>query len=202
MCIYVYIYTHTHTQSVKSLDTPPHLKCFFFIFMTIYIIDCRYEWTHMEDRFFIIATLWFEYCFAHWHSLCELHEVVTWNGFLFTGVPCRIYMYILILLFFTLSVLLLPPSLSLVQRSCCNCLKSISFSVILAIFLNLFNPPLISLQSSFSSVFSDLFSQVKSIQFYLHSPMSQFTNLPQGVHSLYSIQHYSTLSLVLYRIGP
>ena len=94
MCAYMYIYTHTHTQSVKSLDTPPHLKCFFFIFMTIYIIDCRYEWTHMEDRFFIIATLWFEYCFAHWHSLCELHEVVTWNGFLFTGVPCRIYICI------------------------------------------------------------------------------------------------------------
>ena len=71
--------------------------------MTIYIVDSQwrhqnYEWTHMElcskqkvwnnskhvlyFRFFRIATLCFTYCFAHsWHSLDELHEVVTWNGF-------------------------------------------------------------------------------------------------------------------------
>ena len=24
-----------------------------------------------------------------WHSLIQIHEVVTWNGFHFTGVPCQ-----------------------------------------------------------------------------------------------------------------
>ena len=33
-------------------------------------------------RFFKIAPLCFDYFFAHsWHSLNELHEVATWNGF-------------------------------------------------------------------------------------------------------------------------
>ena len=36
----------------------------------------------LHFRFFKIATLCFDYCFAHcWLSLDELHEVVIWNGF-------------------------------------------------------------------------------------------------------------------------
>ena len=36
-----------------------------------------------------IATLCLDDSFAHaWHSLNQLHEVVTWNGFQLTGVPC------------------------------------------------------------------------------------------------------------------
>lgn len=62
----------------------------FFVFMTIYIDSHRshqsYEWTHgiMETcfRFFKIATICLNYCFAHTlHSLDEVHDVVTWNGF-------------------------------------------------------------------------------------------------------------------------
>lgn len=47
--------------------------------------SCPLAWK-AEDlksfRFFKITTLCFVYCFAHsWHSLGELHEVVTWNDF-------------------------------------------------------------------------------------------------------------------------
>ena len=36
-----------------------------------------------------IATLCLDDSFAHsWHSLNQLHEVVTWNAFQLTGVPC------------------------------------------------------------------------------------------------------------------
>ena len=36
-----------------------------------------------------IATLCPDENFAHsWHSLNQLHEVVTWNAFQLTGVPC------------------------------------------------------------------------------------------------------------------
>ena len=41
-----------------------------------------------------IATLCFDDSFAHpWHSLNQLHEVVTWNAFQLTGrrVNCGIY---------------------------------------------------------------------------------------------------------------
>ena len=35
-----------------------------------------------------IATLCIDYSFAHtWHSVNQLHEVVTWNAFQLTGVP-------------------------------------------------------------------------------------------------------------------
>lgn len=41
-------------------------------------------------RFFKVATFCFDDSFAHsWHSLNQLHEVVTWNGFQLTGVPCQ-----------------------------------------------------------------------------------------------------------------
>ena len=40
-------------------------------------------------RFFKVATLCLDDSFAHsWHSLNQLHEVVTWNAFQLTGVPC------------------------------------------------------------------------------------------------------------------
>jgi hypothetical protein len=40
-------------------------------------------------RFFKEATLSFDDSFAHsWHSLNQLHEVVTWNAYQLTGVPC------------------------------------------------------------------------------------------------------------------
>ena len=40
-------------------------------------------------RFFKVATLCLDDKFAHsWHSLNQLHEVVTWNAFQLTGVPC------------------------------------------------------------------------------------------------------------------
>ena len=36
-----------------------------------------------------IATLCLDDNFAHaWHSLNQLHEVVSWNAFQLTGVPC------------------------------------------------------------------------------------------------------------------
>ena len=36
-----------------------------------------------------VATLCLVDSFAHsWHSLNQLHEVVTWNAFQLTGVPC------------------------------------------------------------------------------------------------------------------
>jgi hypothetical protein len=40
-------------------------------------------------RFFKIATLSLDDKFAHsWHSLNQLHKVVTWNAFQLTGVLC------------------------------------------------------------------------------------------------------------------
>ena len=40
-------------------------------------------------RFFEEATLCLDDSFANsWHSLNQLHEVVTWNAFQLTGVPC------------------------------------------------------------------------------------------------------------------
>ena len=40
-------------------------------------------------RFFKVATLCLDESFAHsWHSLKHLHDVVTWNAFQLTGVPC------------------------------------------------------------------------------------------------------------------
>ena len=39
--------------------------------------------------FFKVATLCLDDSFAHtWHSLNQLHEVVTWKAFQLTGVPC------------------------------------------------------------------------------------------------------------------
>jgi hypothetical protein len=39
-------------------------------------------------RLFKVATLCLDGSFAHsWHSLNQLHEVVTWNAFQLTGVP-------------------------------------------------------------------------------------------------------------------
>jgi hypothetical protein len=36
-----------------------------------------------------VTTLFLDDSFAHsWHSLNELHVVVTWNAFQLTGVPC------------------------------------------------------------------------------------------------------------------
>ena len=43
----------------------------------------------LDFRFFKVATLCLEDSFAHsWHYLNQLHEVVTWNVFQLTGVPC------------------------------------------------------------------------------------------------------------------
>ena len=40
-------------------------------------------------RLFKLATLCLDDSFAHsWHSLNQLHKVVTWNAFQLTGVPC------------------------------------------------------------------------------------------------------------------
>ena len=47
-----------------------------------------------QDIFYIftlfkVATFCFDDSFAHsWHSLSQIHEVVTWDGFQLTGVPC------------------------------------------------------------------------------------------------------------------
>ena len=44
--------------------------------------------------YFILAkaTLCLDDSFAHsWHSLSQLHEVVTWNAFQLTCVPCSIH---------------------------------------------------------------------------------------------------------------
>jgi hypothetical protein len=39
--------------------------------------------------FFKVATLCLDDSLEHtWHSLNQLHEVVTWNVFKLTGVPC------------------------------------------------------------------------------------------------------------------
>ena len=79
--------------------------------MTIYIVESHwrhrnYEWAHVElcskqkvwniykyvsyFRFLKVATLCFIDSAANpWPSLNELHDVVTWNGFHFTGVPCQ-----------------------------------------------------------------------------------------------------------------
>jgi hypothetical protein len=39
---------------------------------------------------FKVATLCLDDSFAHsWHSLNQLQEVVTWNAFQLTGVPCQ-----------------------------------------------------------------------------------------------------------------
>ena len=38
---------------------------------------------------FKVAALCLDDSFAHsWHSLNQLHEVVTWNAFQLTGMPC------------------------------------------------------------------------------------------------------------------
>ena len=43
----------------------------------------------LDFRFFKVATLSLDDCFAHaWHPLNQFHEVVTWNAFKLTGVPC------------------------------------------------------------------------------------------------------------------
>ena len=42
-------------------------------------------------RFFKVANLSLDDSFAHsWHSLNQIHEVVTWNAFQLRGVPCGI----------------------------------------------------------------------------------------------------------------
>ena len=43
----------------------------------------------LDFRFFKVATLCLDDSFAQsCHSLNQLHEVVTWNAFQLTGVPC------------------------------------------------------------------------------------------------------------------
>ena len=43
----------------------------------------------LNVRFFKVATLCLDDSVAHaWHSVYQLHEVVTWNAFQLTGVPC------------------------------------------------------------------------------------------------------------------
>jgi glutathione peroxidase-family protein len=45
-------------------------------------------------RFFNVATRCLDDRFAHsWHSLNQLREVVTWNAFQLTGVPCLKFIY-------------------------------------------------------------------------------------------------------------
>jgi hypothetical protein len=39
-------------------------------------------------RFFKVATLCLDSFEHSWYSLSQLHEVVTWNAFKLTGVPC------------------------------------------------------------------------------------------------------------------
>jgi hypothetical protein len=40
-------------------------------------------------RFLKVATLRLDDSFAHsWHSINQHHEVVAWNAFQLTGVPC------------------------------------------------------------------------------------------------------------------
>ena len=89
-----------YTLPVKSLDRPSHLM--FFLYFCDYL-HSRFSlealklqmntWNYVVNkkvrknfkkqhffyfRFFKIATLCFDYCFAHsWLSLDELHEVVT-----------------------------------------------------------------------------------------------------------------------------
>ena len=90
------------TVPVKSLDIPTHSR----VFLHLYFLHCimiimntyNYEITHMEScsnqksvkqikiyfMFFKVATLCLDDSFAHyWHSLNQLHEVVTWNAFAF-----------------------------------------------------------------------------------------------------------------------
>ena len=43
----------------------------------------------IKNILFKVATLCLDSSFVHtWHSLNQLHEVVTWNAFQLTGVPC------------------------------------------------------------------------------------------------------------------
>ena len=94
-----------YTVPVKSLDTPTHSRAFLYLY---YFLRCRikmktskrrnYTWNlvvtniffkQMYFRFFKVATICHNDSFAHsWHSLNQLHEVVTWNAFQLTGVSC------------------------------------------------------------------------------------------------------------------
>ena len=79
-----------NTLPVKSLDTPSHLMVFLYFHECIKIMN-EHIWNYVVNkkvqnnskdvlyfRFFKIASLCFDYCFVHsWHSLDELHEVVT-----------------------------------------------------------------------------------------------------------------------------
>ena len=44
---------------------------------------------YVNLRLFKVAALCLDDSFAHsWHSFNQFHEVVTWNAFQLTGVPC------------------------------------------------------------------------------------------------------------------
>ena len=96
-----------YTVPVKGLDTPTH-SIIFLYFIIFYIVEQQrihqnYEITHMDScsnqksviqikiylRFFRVASLCLDDSFAQsWHSLSQLHEIVTWNAFKLTGMPC------------------------------------------------------------------------------------------------------------------
>ena len=98
------------TLPLKSLDTPSHLMFFLYfhdhlncwfslkasklwINIRNYVVNKK-VWSNSKYvsyfRFLKVATLCFVDSAANpWPSLNELHDVVTWNGFHFTGVPCQ-----------------------------------------------------------------------------------------------------------------
>jgi hypothetical protein len=58
-------------------------------------------------KFFKVTTICLDDSFAHsWHSLIQLHEVVTWNAFKLTGVPCSFVEFLSSLLCVSQSVVL------------------------------------------------------------------------------------------------
>ena len=95
--------TSVHYQS--KVWTHLLIYWFFFIFMTIYVVDSHwrhqnYEWTHIElcskkKKCEITQSrhplLCWQCCkplaLSQWAN--ELHDVVTWNGFHLTGEPCQ-----------------------------------------------------------------------------------------------------------------
>jgi hypothetical protein len=99
-----------HTVPVKGLDTSTLSRVFLYFLLFPALQNNsedintrkRHTWNPVVSkkvlnkskyilylRFFKVATLCLDDSFAHaWHSLNQLHEVVTWNGFQLTGVPC------------------------------------------------------------------------------------------------------------------
>ena len=92
------------SRCVQTFDwyCTAHLKIFSTLYNNSEDVKTmkKHIWNHVVTRkvfkqikiyftLFKVATLCLDDSFAHsWHSLNQLHEVVTWNAFQLTGVPC------------------------------------------------------------------------------------------------------------------